>query len=129
MWTPDGFLTPEELTERMLTTPQAPQVRPPATSPITQLTPQASQVRPPAPAQVTPRGTSQNTEVLEQYAEYENGGEENVVVPIPVGGGGSPVIIGGGGEQVPLITPGMSPETMVNNWWRVQLLGFLYKQG
>ena len=83
----------------------------------------------PVPAQVTPGGTSQNTEVLEQYAEYENGGEENVVVPIPVGGGGSPVIIGGGGEQVPLITPGGSPETMVNNWWRVQLLGFLYKQG
>jgi hypothetical protein len=83
----------------------------------------------PTPAQVTPGGTSQNTEVLEQYTEYENGGEENVVVPIPVGGGGAPVIIGGGGEQVPLITPGVSPETMVNNWWRVQLLGFLYKQG
>ena len=103
------------------------QITPPAQ--VTQLTPQASQVRPPTPAQVTPGGTSQNTQVLEQYAEYENGGEENVVVPIPVGGGGSPVIIGGGGEQVPLITPGGSPETMVNNWWRVQLLGFLYKQG
>lgn len=103
-----------------------------SSSPPTGQTPGGtSQVVPPAqpPAQVSPRGTSQNTQVLEQYAEYENGGEENVVVPIPVGGGGSPVIIGGGGEQVPLITPGVSPETMVNNWWRVQLLGFLYKQG
>jgi len=110
---------------------------PGGTSQVVPPTQPPAQVRPPAqlpaqvvpPAQVTPRGTSQNTEVLEQYAEYENGGEENVVVPIPVGGGGSPVIIGGGGEQVPLITPGGSPETMVNNWWRVQLLGFLYKQG
>jgi hypothetical protein len=70
-----------------------------------------------------------NAEVLEQYAEYENGGEENVVVPISIGdSGGSPVIIGGG-SQVPLVTSGVSPETMVNNWWRSQLLGFLYKQG
>jgi len=103
-----------------------------SSSPPTGQTPGGASQVPPAqvpPAQVTPGVTSQNTQVLEQYAEYENGGEENVVVPIPVGGGGSPVIIGGGGEQVPLITPGMSPETMVNNWWRVQLLGFLYKQG
>jgi murein DD-endopeptidase MepM/ murein hydrolase activator NlpD len=109
-------------TPRQITPPA--QVVPPAQPP--------AQVVPPAqpPAQVAPRGTSQNTQVLEQYAEYENGGEENIVVPIPVGGGGgSPVIIGGGGSQGPLMAPGMSPETMVNNWWRVQLLGFLYKQG
>ena len=109
-------------TPRQITPPA--QVSPGGTSPA-QVSPGGT-----SPAQVAPGGTSQNTQVLEQYAEYENGGEENIVVPIPIGGGGgSPVIIGGGGSQGPLMVPGISPETMVNNWWRVQLLGFLYKQG
>jgi hypothetical protein len=44
MWTPDGFLTPEELTERMLTTPPA-QVVPSQTPPSRSITPPSSRSR------------------------------------------------------------------------------------
>ena len=74
--------------------------------------------------------TSLNSEVLEQYAEYENDMGGVNFIPVPVGqGGGQPTMMSGGGSSGMMMTAGGSPESMVNNWWKSQLLGFLYKQG
>ena len=83
MWTPDGFLTPKELTERILTTPQAPQVRPappPTPTPIevTPQTPPSRSIKPP----------SSRSRVIP--------------LPIPSTGGGSqkgPILSGSGANQ------------------------------
>lgn len=83
MWTPDGFLTPDGLTKRVLTTPQAPQVRPappPTSTPIkvTPQTPPSGSIKPP----------SSRSRVIP--------------VPIPSAGGGSqksPILSGSGANQ------------------------------
>ena len=101
MWTPDGFLTPEELTERMLTTPQSPQVRPPAISPITQLTPQAPQVRPTLPPTPTPIEVTPQTPPSRSI-KPPSSRSRVIPLPIPSAGGGSqkgPILSGSGANQ------------------------------
>ena len=73
--------------------------------------------------------TSLNNEILEQYTEYENDMGGVNFIPVPIGGGEQANMMIGGGESGMMMVAGSSPESMVNNWWKSQFLGFLYKQG
>jgi hypothetical protein len=89
MWTPDGFLTPEELTERMLTTP-------PVSIPGVPTVPVKPKVPTTPPVQVVPSQPPSRT------ITPPSSRSRVIPLPIPSPGGGSqknPILSGSGANQ------------------------------
>ena len=88
----------------------------------------SSEVPPPAPVlppppQMTPQ-SSPSVGGIETYDEPQQG--STAVIPIPQQSAPSG---GGGGGGRPMTIPGPSTGSLLNSYYKQQLLGFLYKQG
>ena len=88
----------------------------------------SSEVPPPAPVlppppQMTPQ-SSPSVGGIETYDEPQQG--STAVIPIPQQSAPSG---GGGGGGRPMAIPGPSTGSLLNSYYKQQLLGFLYKQG
>ena len=94
----------------------------------TEVKPPSSEVPPPAPVlppppQMTPQ-SSPSVGGIETYDEPQQGSTS--VIPIPQQSAPSG---GGGGGGSPMSMPGPSMGSLLNSYYKQQLLGFLYKQG
>ena len=82
------------------------------------------------PAKVQPTSSSpagQSASAVSSHASYESGGGQgNVVVALPGGGQVQGQVVGGGGSSPTLI---VDTKSILNRYYKAQLLGFLYKQG
>jgi len=67
-----------------------------------------------------------DTSALSQRASYEQRGGQMTVLPLPMGNGGGES--SGGGSSVLPLPPG-STSKMLNSYYKIQLLGNLYKNG
>ena len=85
---------------------------------------QSSQIQPGSSA-ATPGQTASS---VSSQASYERGGPGgNVVVALPGGGQVQGKVVSGGSQGAPTIM--FDPGSILNSYYKAQLLGFLYKQG
>jgi len=109
-------------TEVKSSTSEEPPPAPVLPPPPSQETPPPAPVLPPPP-QMTPQ-SSPSVGGIETYDEPQQGSTAVIPIPqqsAPSGGGG------GGGGSTPI--PGPSVGSLLNSYYKQQLLGFLYKQG